>query len=594
MSRIEVQQIRPEQIQPPIPDESDFSSPPHGSGKKPPPPPAPPAEPIDLERNRVKVIWLLQFAIFIGVIALWAYVGVSVWMGATAVIVFGGSLLWLGWLMWRETVGDRVGKPLDKGSVLLWHMKWGVRLTFVAILLLAWALFLRIDWTEYFWGGVFLLGILLIVEFLTFPFGRFAIQNQVTPWFQFAVGVTFIPLLIAWLAATLVSWAKPRPADPQMLAKLEQSRAAEVVRREECATNTGWQKTNGDPITVGVALSGGGYRAAAIHAGLLQALDNACTPIRYLSTVSGGSIIGTWYALGYTPKKFRDEIKQKKPGLADDILSIFNVFLDWFWPGWSSADIYARHFKNTFFHSKTLANTLDKPLLLINATDVVNSEREVFYKGRTSPDKTVDPDATLLAELVAASGAFPGVFQPKTIQWTSSQGDKIELRRFIDGGVFENLGLTGLSRYFSPAKLKVDILILSDASMQIQPKTFPEKVQILDLLERSQSITYQHLHQTLYKLLQKDGDAPKCVVAILATREENFSKLSGLSFPNNVSPPNGSKVAKDVASLRTLKELDPDEVEKAFWVGQTLGEIYWKEIDGMRQKLAAGSGGCSA
>jgi NTE family protein len=54
---------------------------------------------------------------------------------------------------------------------------------------------------------------------------------------------------------------------------------------------------------IGLALSGGGSRAMAFHLGCLRALDDVgiLDQIRVLSTISGGSVIGAYYA--YTPGK---------------------------------------------------------------------------------------------------------------------------------------------------------------------------------------------------------------------------------------------------------------------------------------------------
>ncbi|MEZ5901255.1 MAG: hypothetical protein R3D51_17375 [Hyphomicrobiaceae bacterium] len=45
-------------------------------------------------------------------------------------------------------------------------------------------------------------------------------------------------------------------------------------------------------IRVGLALSGGGYRAALVHVGVMEELAILGVPVTHLSTVSGGSIIG--------------------------------------------------------------------------------------------------------------------------------------------------------------------------------------------------------------------------------------------------------------------------------------------------------------
>ena len=53
------------------------------------------------------------------------------------------------------------------------------------------------------------------------------------------------------------------------------------------------------PIRIGLALSGGGFRAAAYHLGVLKRLEEfgVLASIEALSTVSGGSITGALYAL---------------------------------------------------------------------------------------------------------------------------------------------------------------------------------------------------------------------------------------------------------------------------------------------------------
>src|SRR3954467_9032103 len=60
---------------------------------------------------------------------------------------------------------------------------------------------------------------------------------------------------------------------------------------------------------IGLALSGGGSRAMAFHLGCLRALNDLglLDKIDAISTISGGSVIGAYYA--YTPKKTFDEFE---------------------------------------------------------------------------------------------------------------------------------------------------------------------------------------------------------------------------------------------------------------------------------------------
>lgn len=66
--------------------------------------------------------------------------------------------------------------------------------------------------------------------------------------------------------------------------------------------------------TIALALSGGGYRAAAFHLGTLRALDELglLDDVRELSTASGGSIVGALYVLsvarGDAFERFSDEL----------------------------------------------------------------------------------------------------------------------------------------------------------------------------------------------------------------------------------------------------------------------------------------------
>jgi len=69
------------------------------------------------------------------------------------------------------------------------------------------------------------------------------------------------------------------------------------------ALTEGWQG-----LRIGLALSGGGYRAAVFHSGVLQALESYGIRVSHLSTVSGGSIIGAYYAVGGEPARFVEAV----------------------------------------------------------------------------------------------------------------------------------------------------------------------------------------------------------------------------------------------------------------------------------------------
>jgi hypothetical protein len=108
-------------------------------------------------------------------------------------------------------------------------------------------------------------------------------------------------LLAAWIGVTLVTVLRPTPLpnDPARFASLD---AAQSIVPTQAAL---WRD-----LRVGIALSGGGYRAAVFHSGTLHALETLGIRANTLSTVSGGSIIGAYYAIGGDPVAFKDAVAE--------------------------------------------------------------------------------------------------------------------------------------------------------------------------------------------------------------------------------------------------------------------------------------------
>src|SRR6185503_13334019 len=74
-------------------------------------------------------------------------------------------------------------------------------------------------------------------------------------------------------------------------------------------------------------------------------------------------------------------------------------------------------------------------------------------------------------------------------------------RKFIDGGVVENLGLEGIRRYLtlgSPPPARPEVLIISDASQYSAGIEYKRKADLVKLIARSQSLSYTALHGQLY------------------------------------------------------------------------------------------------
>jgi predicted acylesterase/phospholipase RssA len=250
-------------------------------------------------------------------------------------------------------------------------------------------------------------------------------------------------------------------------------------------------------VRIGVALSGGGYRATLVQAGILSALDDLHIRPSGIAAVSGGSIAAAFYALGGAPNDLLAAIQDHRLNLERDLLWIQNAIrlpfpgrIPWTsldllpWMSCSRTDVQAALLDRVLFGGKRMCDLPDapSPQLLICATDELGGKlvglcaRGVIVANTLTPSEFNRPNyddlpierlfqdlprvgywpASLessqfptlesVADMVAASGAFPGAFEPisrKTSNSSKRPGrpdTKFEYR-LIDGGITDNTGL---------------------------------------------------------------------------------------------------------------------------------------------------------
>lgn len=246
--------------------------------------------------------------------------------------------------------------------------------------------------------------------------------------------------------------------------------------------------------SIGVALSGGGYRAALLHAGALYELNNRGVAVSHMSTVSGGSIIGTFYAVGGDPRDFLNAVIAGRFNLSRYVIRMDNV-LRMICPEWVASlfqtadgicgitrvDIQARLLRELFLGDSDWDSLQGEsvPALLINSTDLANgiavgfSRTHVLFGSLLTGQpftlrrdlRIKVPEEMSLSKVVAVSGAFPGAFPTTDVQLEllgpslSEVADKnVRLRQWLerashegkprtislqltDGGVLDNTGL---------------------------------------------------------------------------------------------------------------------------------------------------------
>lgn len=256
-----------------------------------------------------------------------------------------------------------------------------------------------------------------------------------------------------------------------------------------------------DGKTIGLALSGGGYRATLFGLGSLWRLNDAGLLGRLdrITSVSGGSILMGVLAHRWRQLRFRDgradnfaeviaEPVQTFCGTTIDIGAGLKGLLT---PFKTAGDFLADRYANDLFGDSTIkempmADGDGHPKFIFYATNMQTGRSFRFRQDMIADYLLGVSEATNvpLAVAVAASSAFPPVFSPivlKTDPSTWSKGSALPnldaLRRRIvlaDGGVYDNMGLESLID-------NVDIALVSDAGAPFEIDETPAEDDIFQL-----------------------------------------------------------------------------------------------------------------
>ncbi|HEY3466929.1 MAG TPA: patatin-like phospholipase family protein [Amycolatopsis sp.] len=220
---------------------------------------------------------------------------------------------------------------------------------------------------------------------------------------------------------------------------------------------------------VGLALSGGGYRAMLFHAGALWRLNELgwLPKLTTVSSVSGGSIAAgvlahAWHKLYFgddgVAENFGKEIVQPLRKLARTHLDVPVTLKAMVIPGRSAGEELARRYAKHLFGDCCLAD-LDPagPNFVFTATSLQDGSLWWFFR-QPGPHGRVP-----LATAVAASSAFPPMLSPVVIPDPHEPTRKIVLS---DAGVYDNLGL-------DPIENQRAVVLVSDAGKKMRHETNP-------------------------------------------------------------------------------------------------------------------------
>jgi predicted acylesterase/phospholipase RssA/uncharacterized tellurite resistance protein B-like protein len=189
------------------------------------------------------------------------------------------------------------------------------------------------------------------------------------------------------------------------------------------------EPAGGDEFFVVLTLSGGGTRAAAFAYGVLEALrdlpsgkpgKSLLDEVDLMSTVSGGSFTGAYYAL-FGPQTFTDfKDRFLYRNIQGELFARLASPINWVRlasPCFSRIDMAAELYDETLFASQTFADLAfrgRRPFLVINATNLYQGARFEFTS-RQFEDLGSDLLTYPVARAVAASSAFPFLLAPLTL-----------------------------------------------------------------------------------------------------------------------------------------------------------------------------------
>src|SRR6516162_5159423 len=223
---------------------------------------------------------------------------------------------------------------------------------------------------------------------------------------------------------------------------------------------------------IGLALSGGGFRATLFHLGLVRFLHDAglLRQVTHITSVSGGSIIAAHLALNWdlytgSAKDF-DQAASKllaftRLDVRNRIVRRFPLGLLLRGPRWllglsnrqvTRTGLLEKQYEKNLYGDKSLFELPERPQLHILATNLSEGclcsfNRDGLWmmqeKAGRSQIERIRVGLMAAPMAVTASSAFPGFFPPLELTGrdVGARGGEFGRQAYTDGGVFDNLGV---------------------------------------------------------------------------------------------------------------------------------------------------------
>ncbi|UWZ85260.1 patatin-like phospholipase family protein [Occallatibacter riparius] len=373
-------------------------------------------------------------------------------------------------------------------------------------------------------------------------------------------------------------------------------------------------------VRIGIAMSGGGFRAAVFHLGVLRRIAELgwLPHLDIMSTVSGGSVIGAFAASRWSSVA-RDggdwsalERHVVRPFI--ELITTRDFIREWAWSlpwlpfrklldaTFTRTKLAGLLFGDVFCNGLRCSELPERPYLVLNSTSLVSIRSWRFTRDGMGDSRiglaSWGSKPLSLGEAVAASAAFPPIFPPARIRrsdytfsppvYGEDSVPNYPLIPVTDGGVYDNLGveaigkqtiLPGIGRVAAP-----EFLIVSDAGYPAQYKFRSNGIPVLAsalLLYRVNGIAQEQAAAQRRRALVADFSNPstsrKGLLVMLGSGIQRIPNGRGKEYEDAVGsqymiPP---IVAGGIRRIRTnLDRFDPLECEALMYHAYVMTDAF--------------------
>lgn len=349
-------------------------------------------------------------------------------------------------------------------------------------------------------------------------------------------------------------------------------------------------------MKLGLALSGGGFRATLFHLGIVRYLCDAglLGYVQHITSVSGGSVLAAHLALNWSryldPKQF-DDAAQKVIDLARLDLRgriqrrlATHLYVTYLrpesllrWPprlrrfGTIRGTLFERYLARYLYGDSTLGSIAklepQAPVVDILATNLSLGSLAYFTAGRFVANdmgsKAFERDFRL-ARAVAISAAFPGFFPTTEVNsevLLTNKADFPNREYLADGGIYDNLGLRRFRTLLESQPGLLDRILVCDASGHFDWLVERETLGLLKTAWRSNEIFMKRLADL------------ECEIAGLGKTGEPPGLYVHLPIDEIVKPQPEAELLPEMAqeqlkNIRTdLDRFDGDAIDALQWHG---------------------------